>query len=156
MIDIEGWATVVILTIGLVASMIGALFSIRQMKSEYKRGKPCLTFDQFIRFYEICPDKFGLYDDCVMVETVKRTYGPDNRDCFYFKTAKDFRKYQKWKIKKEAWEQTQRLTKESTEATQRLITMLQAEIDKHSEEANSEINGALDKQQEILNRMMGG
>lgn len=148
------WIVIVSLIVAyIVLSIVG---KNTMTTKEYDEGQPCLTFDQFIRFYEICPDKFGLYDDRVMVETVKRTYWPDNRDCFYFKTLKDLRRYERFKEVQDALDKADAINKKSTEVTQRLITMLQAEIDKHSEEANAEINGALDKQQEILNRMMGG
>lgn len=123
---------------------------------EYDEGNPCLTFDQFRRFYELCSDKFELWDDFVKVQTRNPRRWYEDKDRFYFKTMKDLRRYKAFKKVKDALDKADRMNKESTEATQRLIIMLQAEIDKHSKEANAEINGALDKQQEILNRMMGG
>lgn len=56
-----------------IAIIIPIVIGYRQIDNrpsdDYKQGKPCLTFDQFIRFYEICLDKFHLCDDCIKVQT---------------------------------------------------------------------------------------
>ena len=61
--------------------------SNKECTEEHLNGKPTLTFEQFISFYNISPEKFYCYDDYIMFL---------GREGFYFKTYSDIKKYRRW------------------------------------------------------------
>lgn len=119
-----------------------------------KQGLPCLTFEQFLSFYSISPDKFYLQDDHVSVYfDDKNGIWLLNRKDFYFKTNKDLKQYQKYHQNDIKQKEKQAIEKQATEATEKLIELMKSEIAKKSKEADSQIVLALCEQYKILQRM---
>ena len=83
--------------------------------SDYKEGKPCITFDFFISLYNVNPERWYLRDYGNSIgykEEDWRLYGTD----VYWKTRQDRKKYFKW-LKGE-------LRRQADEETAKLLTMM--------------------------------
>lgn len=119
-----------------------------------KAGYPCLTFEQFMSFYSICPEKFRLHNDHVEIELRDSPsiffLGKD----FYFKTEKDLKMYQEYHEAKRKQDLRESIDKDTTEATEKLIKMMRSEIDKKKKQAEKEITSSVLEQAEIFKRMM--
>ena len=119
-----------------------------------KAGYPCLTFEQFMSFYSVCPEKFRLYDAYVKIQLENTSSIFFNGTRFYFKTEKDLRMYQEYYEAKQKQDLRESIEKTATESTEKLIKMMRSEIDKKKKQAEKEITSSVLEQAEIFKRMM--
>ena len=89
-----------------------------------ERKKTILTYDQFIKFYSICPDKWSIGSKEIYYEIPKekrekyRTiWGVEERAFFYIKFAKysDYRKYMRFYLDREKRQKEMRKNQEGLE-----------------------------------------
>lgn len=82
---------------GCAIITIGIYLLLERKTPESRHGQPCLTFKQFISFYQLCPKRFDFYSNYVLIDTLTLKRNVEIRlykeDCFYFKTYKDLYKY---------------------------------------------------------------
>lgn len=64
----------------------------------YRNNEPCLSFEKFKAFYDVCPERFKLEDEYFCILTpCKYSIIPFSSHPYFFKTNKDVRKYRKFK-----------------------------------------------------------
>lgn len=96
---------------------------------EYKNFEPCLTFSQFLSFYNLNPKKWTLYVDYV---------GNSYSDClFSFTTYGEFYKYRMWKRKIDDRDYRKRALENLNEKMGKLTEGVRAEIEKVNAEAEA-------------------
>ncbi|MBO7715392.1 MAG: hypothetical protein J6S85_17650 [Methanobrevibacter sp.] len=104
--------------------------SIFKDTSDYKAGKPCITFDFFLSLYKVNPDRWHLRDfgNSIGYKTEEwQTFGTD----VYWKTNKDRRKYFRWlkgELKRKAQEESNKVIKTISEQGLKDIENLKKEI----------------------------
>lgn len=97
--------------------------------SEYKKLEPCLTFSQFLSFYNLNPKKWTLYSDYVT-----------NRysDCYFsFTSYGEIYKYRMWKRAKDSKAYKERALKNLNEKMGKLTEGVRAEIERTNAEAEA-------------------
>lgn len=105
----------------------------KEFTEEHLAGKPTLTFEQFVSFYNISPEKFYCYDDYIVFL---------GREGFSLKTYGDLEKYKQW-LKNSKKSKTELKTAKSYEF---LTSTIEADIKNKLAEVAKE-------QEEILQRM---
>lgn len=94
---------------------------------EYRKLEPCLTFSQFLSFYNLNPKKWTLYLDYV---------GSSYSDCYFsFTTYGEFYKYRMWKRKIDDRNYKKRALEELNEKMGKLTEGVRTEIEKTNAEA---------------------
>lgn len=96
---------------------------------EYRKLEPCLTFSQFLSFYNLNPKKWTLYLDYV---------GSSYSDCYFsFTTYGEFYKYRMWKRKIDDRNYKKRALEELNEKMGKLTKGVRAEIERTNAEAEA-------------------
>lgn len=105
---------------------------------EYRKLEPCLTFSQFLSFYNLNPKKWTLYLDFV---------GSRYSDCYFsFTTYGELYKYRMWKRKIDDRDYRKRALENLNEKMGKLIEGVRADIEKANAEAEA-------KAHEVLRRL---
>ena len=96
---------------------------------ENRRFEPCLTFSQFLSFYNLNPKKWGLY-----LNSVESEYS----DCsFNFTTYGELYKYRMWKRKIDDRAYRKRALENLNKKIGKLTEGVRAEIEKSNAEAEA-------------------
>lgn len=155
LISILCWILALVSVAILVLKLVD-FFEAKQETHEYKIGKACLTFNQFLSFYNISPDRFDFQDNFVYIR-MSPDCGMSYIGKFFFKTFGDEAKYRKFIEKMEKYEAEvkqqkiiEKRKKESTQEIVKLITTMQSDINKEKIKAQKMINSAICDQKEIM------
>lgn len=96
---------------------------------ENRKFEPCLTFSQFLSFYNLNPRKWTLY-----LDYVSSRYS----DCFfYFATYGELYKYRKWKRARDNRVYKERVLENLSEKMGQLTEGVRAEIERTNVEAEA-------------------
>lgn len=108
----------------------------------YKSNEPCVSFETFKTFYDVCPSKFFLGTEYFSI-----LHHPWQQ--YFFKTNRDARKYRRFKINLD------RLKKQeySAQLLVNLSDTMSEEINQKIKQIKQQLNEANKEQQEIIERL---
>ena len=143
---------VIVLIQLLIFYIIITIRSMTEKKKtkQFKAGLPCLTFDQFLSFYEITPDRFYFAEESVYI------YLAHNRTTFYFETNKDLKQYKEYAEREKKRKHRESIETGTIEAKKKLIEFMRKEIEIKEGKAEFMIRNAVLEQKEIIDRIKRG
>lgn len=143
---------VIVLIQLLIFYLIITIRSMTEKKKtqQFKAGLPCLTFDQFLSFYEITPDRFYFEEESVYL------YLGYDRTTFYFETNKDLKQYKEYAEREKKRKHREAIETGAIEAKKKLIEFMRKEIERKEGKAEFMIRNAVLQQKEIIDRIKRG
>lgn len=134
----------------LISKIIRYVYE-KELTEECKIGKPCITFKQFEIFYNLSPERFYFGEEGIYTEW--KTSVSINHEIYYFKTEGDLIKYNKFIEETEEREEKLNNQRQAAIAKEKLIKIMQSDIDRKAKEAQKQIELTVSEQKEILQRM---
>lgn len=106
-----------------------------------------LSFSQFIKFYELCPSRWYLYNTCI-----RRMDSREHRNIEVgFNSWLDFAKYRWWDKKREKEKELESKAKAEQEKMGKLLELIKADIRMVEKQSENEVSSA----QKIMEKVIG-
>lgn len=153
---IPGWVVLIPMVIGIVVAVrLGIYYKYKEyytdMINEARKGElpiASLSFDEFLKFYNLNPDKWGI----TYIDNIKYNYKAHDKTAYriVFNKYSDYRKFREWTTNKKLRE------REEKELTSNLAfcDQLKKDIQAMQEESHKQIHEAKERGMDLIQQCL--